>query len=480
MSDDLKRVSVETFGEHPIEVVPNFICPSHFQREPNASFKEELSPSGAPVLCHISNFRPVKRVCDVVAMFALLRASKKAKLLMVGDGPDRAAAERRALELKVAEDVVFLGKVKNPIEPLLISDLLVLPSETESFGLVALEAFAAGVPVISTDVGGLPEVNLQGKTGMLRPRGGRGRHGGRRPTVLDSANFPGSKRLHLAGPEAFHIHKILPQYEAVYRRALPANRHEESPHRRTHCGQPLRDRWMATISGAIPDWQRQSLELWLGAWGALGAMLAYGVELPGGERQFYLICMGFWAFFAMRDEGGAVAQVGAKKWVQLSQDGLSIRLDHGEQTGKATEAPLEELKPAQAPEPNPKSFLESMDQQFWVVGGDRIHVGTASKTLVFGKQLEAKDATNSVTLFNQHLAQLKKALYQSLSNASAADNSLGGPTLKRRPWLQPPSSWCGGSARGHGCWRCAPQPQEFEWPPPRRATPQRCARIRWG
>lgn len=169
------------------------------------------------------------------------------------------------------------------------------------------------------------------------------------------------------------------------------------------------DRWMATISGAIPDWQRQSLELWLGAWGALGAMLAYGAwRFPGGERQFYLICMGFWAFFAMRGWKAVRWRRSGQEVVQLSQDGVSIRLDHGEQPGKATDAPLHELKPAEAPASNPKSFLESMDQQFWVVGGDRIHVRTASKTLVFGKQLEAKDASQLVMLFNKHLAQLKK------------------------------------------------------------------------
>ena len=156
-------------------------------------------------------------------MFAHLRASREAKLLMVGDGPERAAAERRALELDVAEDVVFLGKVKNPIEPLLISDLLVLPSETESFGLVALEAFAAGVPVISTNVGGLPEVNLQGKTGMLRPVGDVRGMAEDALLVLDSAHFSRFQKAALERAEAFHIHNILPQYVALYRRAL-ANR----------------------------------------------------------------------------------------------------------------------------------------------------------------------------------------------------------------------------------------------------------------
>jgi glycosyltransferase involved in cell wall biosynthesis len=116
--------------------------------------------------------------------------------------------------------VVFLGKVKNPIEPLLISDLLVLPSETESFGLVALDAFAAGVPVISTDVGGLPEVNLHGKTGMLRPVGDVEGMADDALHVLDSDQFPSFHKAALQRAEAFHIHKILPQYEALYRMAL--------------------------------------------------------------------------------------------------------------------------------------------------------------------------------------------------------------------------------------------------------------------
>ena len=220
---------------------------------------------------------------------------------MVGDGPDRAAAERRALDLKVAEDVVFLGKVKNPIEPLLISDLLVLPSETESFGLVALEAFAAGVPVISTDVGGLPEVNLHGKTGMLRPVGDVEGMAKDALHVLDSAQFSSFHEAALPGRSVPHS-----QDPAPIRGPVPQGLGHPVVMKSHRIGERIvvsrsGDRWMATISGAIPDWQRQSLELWLGAWGALGAMLAYGAwSFPGGERQFYLICMGFWAFFAMR------------------------------------------------------------------------------------------------------------------------------------------------------------------------------------
>ena len=169
------------------------------------------------------------------------------------------------------------------------------------------------------------------------------------------------------------------------------------------------DRWMATVSSEIPAWQRQSLELWFGAWVALGAMLGYGViSFPGSERTFYFICLGFWAFFAFRAYRAVRWRRSGLEVIQLSPDGLELRNDHGAKRGRAGVHALKDVEPARVPEPNPRPLLESMEQQFWVVGGDRIHVGTASKTLVFGKQLEAKDASQLVTLFNKHLAQLRK------------------------------------------------------------------------
>ena len=169
------------------------------------------------------------------------------------------------------------------------------------------------------------------------------------------------------------------------------------------------DRWIATISSEIPAWQRQSLGLWFGAWMALGAMLLYGVvSFPGSERTFYFICLGFWAFFAFRAWQAVRWRRNGMEVIQLSQDGLELRMDHGTQQGRPTHFPLAALGEAVVPEPNPRSLLESMEQQFWVVGGDRIHLSANGKTYVFGKQLELRDAQQLAKVFNQRLKKLKK------------------------------------------------------------------------
>ena len=224
VSQSLKQDTVDAFDvDRHIEVVHNFVCPSHFDQMPNEAFRAQLSPDGAPILCHISNFRPVKRIQDVVRMFHEVRKAIPAKLLMVGDGPERSPAMALCRELGVQDDVVFLGKVKNPIEPLRISDLLLLPSETESFGLVALEAMAAGVPVVSSNVGGLPEVNLEGVTGFLREPGDvQGMAQGCLDILSsDDAKEAFSKRA-LAHAATFEVTHILPQYTRLYQQALHA------------------------------------------------------------------------------------------------------------------------------------------------------------------------------------------------------------------------------------------------------------------
>ena len=170
------------------------------------------------------------------------------------------------------------------------------------------------------------------------------------------------------------------------------------------------DRWIATISSEIPAWQRQSLGLWFGAWMALGAMLLYGVvAFPGAERTFYFICLGFWAFFAFRAWRAVRWRRNGMEVIQMGRDGLELRMDHGTKQGRPTKLPLADLAEALVPEPNPRSLLESMEQQFWVVGGDRIHLSANGKTYVFGKQLELRDAQQLAKAFNQRLKRLKKS-----------------------------------------------------------------------
>ena len=221
VSQSLKDDTVRLFEvSRDVEVVHNFVCPSHFERPPDLEFRSQLSPKGTPILCHVSNFRPVKRVLDVIDTFAHVRAEREVTLLMVGDGPDRARAEARCRALDLAQDVVFLGKVKNPIEPLLISDLLLLPSETESFGLVALEAMAAGVPVVSSNVGGLPEVNVQEETGYLREVGDVEGMAQDALAILDDGALRSFKQRAKARAAEFTINRILPHYLELYHRAL--------------------------------------------------------------------------------------------------------------------------------------------------------------------------------------------------------------------------------------------------------------------
>ena len=222
VSNDLKNDTFKLFGvNRDIEVIPNFYCPSHYQITPNEEFRKQVAPEGQPIITHISNFRPVKRILDVIKIFSFISKELDVRLLLVGDGPERNAAEQLCKELGVEEKVTVLGKVKNPIEPLLVSDLFLLPSETESFGLVALEAMAAGAPVISSNTGGLPEVNRHGVSGTMRDVGdieGMGKDGLKilsNPEVL--ATF---KKSALSRAEEFRIDLVLPKYLALYKRII--------------------------------------------------------------------------------------------------------------------------------------------------------------------------------------------------------------------------------------------------------------------
>ena len=168
ISHYLKQATTETFQFDNIAVIPNFICASDYRRRPVPELRRELSPDGVPLLVHVSNFRPVKRPVDCVEILArVLQKGTKARLVMVGDGSERPGAEHRARCLGVAESCAFVGKQPKIVDYLSAADVLLLPSEQESFGLAALEAMACEVPVIASRVGGIPEVVTDGETGYL-------------------------------------------------------------------------------------------------------------------------------------------------------------------------------------------------------------------------------------------------------------------------------------------------------------------------
>ena len=166
VSNNLREETYKSFHiTKEIEVIYNFVDIKRFSKKPIDAFRKVIAPNNEKILVHASNFRKVKRVVDVVKIFAGIRKVMPAKLLMIGDGPERPSMEILAKELGVQDDVRFVGKQEQIEEILLVSDLFLLPSEYESFGLAALEAMAARVPVISSNAGGLPEVNKHGETG---------------------------------------------------------------------------------------------------------------------------------------------------------------------------------------------------------------------------------------------------------------------------------------------------------------------------
>ncbi len=168
VSENLKAETFHSFKiEKEIHVIPNFVDIKRFFQADKDHFKQMLAPEGERILVHVSNFRSVKRVQDVIKVFDKVKQVVPAKLLMIGDGPDRQMAEDLARTLGLYNDVRFLGKQEQISEILSIADLFILPSETESFGLSALEGMACSVPLISTNAGGLPEINVDGETGFM-------------------------------------------------------------------------------------------------------------------------------------------------------------------------------------------------------------------------------------------------------------------------------------------------------------------------
>jgi L-malate glycosyltransferase len=222
VSESLKKDTYAYFKiENEIEVIPNFVDLERFAKQPKEHFRKAIADDNERLIIHTSNFRKVKRVQDVVKVFQKIREKIKSKLLLVGDGPERANIEQLCRELHIYNDVRFLGK-QDPIEELLsVSDLFILPSETESFGLAALEAMACQVPVISTNTGGLPEVNVQGITGFLSNVGDIDDMAENSIHILeDSQRLAQFKKNAWQHASKFELKNILPVYEKYYEKVL--------------------------------------------------------------------------------------------------------------------------------------------------------------------------------------------------------------------------------------------------------------------
>jgi N-acetyl-alpha-D-glucosaminyl L-malate synthase BshA len=203
-----------------IEVVPNFIDLERFKKQKKEHFKLAICPNGEKLIVHTSNFRKVKRIDDVIHFFAKLRSVVPTKLLLVGDGPERGRIEKLARKLCAAEDIRFLGKLDAVEEVLSVADLFLMPSESESFGLAALEALACEVPLITTNAGGLPELNVHGKTGFLSNIGDVDDMVKNAITILDDENLQTFKDNALARAKEFDITSVLPQYENYYEQII--------------------------------------------------------------------------------------------------------------------------------------------------------------------------------------------------------------------------------------------------------------------
>jgi L-malate glycosyltransferase len=223
ISHYLYQQTVEEFGiKRQIEVIPNFVNCDLYTRKLDSKLRAEWAPNGEPILMHLSNFRPVKRILDAVEIFALVREKMPAKLVMIGDGPDREPAEGLARTRGVEKDVLFLGKQNGIKEKLGQADLFLLPSQLESFGLAALEAMACEVPVIATNTGGVPEVVEHGVDGYLVEPGDVKQAGQYAIDLLSRADRGREMgvRARADAKRRFCANDVIPMYERYYERVL--------------------------------------------------------------------------------------------------------------------------------------------------------------------------------------------------------------------------------------------------------------------
>ena len=221
VSESLKKDTLSSFViKQEIEVIPNFIDASLYEMD-GPCMRAQLAPNGEKIITHISNMRKVKRIPDVIEVFHRINKEEPSILLMLGEGPERQKAEQQARDLGIIDQIRFLGKTSEVYKLLCMSDLFLLPSETESFGLVALEAMAAKVPVISSNAGGLSEVNIHGKTGYLSEVGDVASMAKQGLSLLQNESLHqefSTNAYHRA--LEFSIKEIVPKYEAAYERAM--------------------------------------------------------------------------------------------------------------------------------------------------------------------------------------------------------------------------------------------------------------------
>ncbi|MEK0439774.1 MAG: N-acetyl-alpha-D-glucosaminyl L-malate synthase BshA [Bacteroidota bacterium] len=224
VSNKLKEETLQHFDiKREIDVIPNFIDFNRFNKKPREHFKQMIAPNGEKIIIHTSNFRKVKRVEDVVAVFSQIIREIPAKLLLIGDGPERSHIEKVCREHNTCDWVTFLGKQEAIEEILSIGDLFILPSESESFGLAALEAMACEVPVISSNAGGIPEVNIHGVTGFLSDVGDVDSMAQNAIALLkDPEMLKTFRKNALTQAHNFELETILLQYEDIYQRVVTA------------------------------------------------------------------------------------------------------------------------------------------------------------------------------------------------------------------------------------------------------------------
>jgi L-malate glycosyltransferase len=224
VSADLRKDTFEAFDiKREIEVVPNFVDLERFKKQPKEHFKKIICPNGEKLLVHTSNFRKVKRIDDIIKVFAKVKEVIPSKLLLVGDGPERVLMEELSRSLGLEDCVRFVGKLDAIEEVLSVADLFLMPSEKESFGLAALEAMACEVPVISSNTGGLPELNINGVTGFLSNVGDIDDMVKNAIFILQEENLPIFKANALARAKEFDVHQIVPMYERYYQKVISQN-----------------------------------------------------------------------------------------------------------------------------------------------------------------------------------------------------------------------------------------------------------------